>query len=86
MSRHESTPPGWPSHYRFVIGWDVPLGSYFALVTGRPAGLGEDGHILAAGGVPPHFTELDNLLRVVNGRIKGAGCRPCSCRRSWLGH
>jgi hypothetical protein len=71
MSRHEYTPPGWPSHYRFVIGWDDPLGSYFAVVSDCSAGPGEDGNIVAAAGEPPHFKELDKLMRVVNGRLEG---------------
>jgi hypothetical protein len=70
MSRHEYTPPGWPSHCSFTIGWDDPLRSNFALMTDRSLGQGEAGNLLATGSEPPHFRELDNLLRVVNGCIR----------------
>jgi hypothetical protein len=68
MWRHEYRPPGWPEHYSFVIGWDDPLGTYFGLVIDAPPCREGSSIVLAAGGEPPHFLDLDNLMRVVNGR------------------
>ena len=66
MSRYPFTPPGWPADRSCVIGWDDALGSYFALV------LDDAGRIIAASGdQPPRFAKLDNLLRVINARLKG---------------
>jgi len=70
MSRYQYLPQGWPDQYAFTIGWDNALGSYFGLVIDVSISQGEDGVIVAIGGVPPHFEDLDNLMRVVNRRIK----------------
>lgn len=70
MSRYEHTPPGWPPHCSLVIGWDVPLGSYFALVIDTTINREQQGEVAAFGGEPPHFRELDNLLSVVNRRLR----------------
>jgi hypothetical protein len=70
MSRYEYTPPGWPPHCSLIIGWDHPLGSYFALVIDTTMNRGQQGEIAAFGGEPPRFRELDNLLSVVNRRLR----------------
>jgi hypothetical protein len=71
MSRYDYIPPEWPAHCSLAVGWDDALESYFGLVIDTTVGQGDDAVIAAVGGMPPRFNDLDNLMRVVNARIRG---------------
>jgi hypothetical protein len=71
MSRYEILPPGWSADYAFAVGWDRPLGTYFAQVMDYSISHDDDCVLVWVGAMPPYFTDLDAMMKVVNDRIRG---------------
>jgi len=71
MSRYEYVPSCWSSTCSFAIGWDDALQTYFAQVLDHSIGEDDDGVTVWLGGMPPHYSGLDEMMQAVNGRING---------------
>jgi hypothetical protein len=71
MSRYEYTPPRWPAHTSLAVGWDPPLATFFAQVMDDSISEDDDRVIVWVGGLPPYFKDIDQVMRIVNRRIRG---------------
>jgi hypothetical protein len=66
MSRYILNPPDWDRLIEFAIGWDPALETYFGQVIDPR----DDGAaIVWVGALPPHYTDLDDLMRAVNADV-----------------
>ena len=70
MSRYEYRPPDWPSHFSFAVGWDPALETYFAQVMDHSLKRDDDGVTVWVGALPPHYRDIDEMMRVVNDSIR----------------
>lgn len=71
MSRYEHLPRGWADHYRFAVGWDPAVETYFAQVMDRSIGRDDDCVIAWFGALEPHYRHIDELMEAVNDHIRG---------------
>lgn len=71
MSRYENTPPQWPAHTSFAVGWDPPLRTFFAQVIDDSISQDDDRVLVWVGALPPYFQDIDEVMRIVNDRIRG---------------
>ncbi len=71
MSRYEFLPDGWSATYSLAIGWDEALGTFLAGMIDGAIGLDDNSVILWLGGTPPHYSDLDEMMRTFNARIAG---------------
>jgi hypothetical protein len=71
MSRYEITPDHWPAHTSFAVGWDPPLGTFFAQVIDHSIGEDDDPVLVWVGALPPYFRDLDKVMRIVNDGVRG---------------
>jgi hypothetical protein len=53
----------------FAVGWDPALETYFAQVMDYTISRADDRVIVWAGGMPPHYRDLDEMLCFVNSRL-----------------
>ena len=71
MSRYEYLPRHWPGHLSFAVGWDPAVQTYFAQVMDYSISHDDDCVILWLGALPPHYTDVEALMRELNRRPLG---------------
>jgi len=71
MSRYEYRPRDWPSHFSFAVGWDPALETYFAQVMDYSISRDDDCVTVWVGALPPHYRNIDEMMRAVNDSIRG---------------
>jgi hypothetical protein len=71
MSRYEYLPEGWPGHFRFAVGWDPAVETYFAQVMDYSISRDDDCVLAWFRALQPHYRDIDELIQAVNDRIRG---------------
>ncbi len=71
MSRYEFQPPGWPHHYRFAIGWDDVIESYFAQIIDTSTDDADAGIVLWLGSEKRPFTTVDAMMKAIDDGMNG---------------